>query len=112
MSMEPGHGNPVADFERLAAERAEARYLLRLYVSGMTPRSSQAIERTRAICDEFLSGRYDLEVIDIYQQPELAKSDQIIAVPTLIKREPLPQCRLVGDLCDKERVLIGLKLDK
>lgn len=86
------------------------KYLLRLFVTGMTPRSTDAISKLKTICDEQLEGRYDLEVIDIYQQPELAKEEQIIAVPTLIKELPLPLRRLVGDLSDRERVLIGLGL--
>jgi circadian clock protein KaiB len=103
-------GDSTADYERLLATSEGERYLLRLYVSGMTPRSSAAIERTKAICEEHLHGRYELEVIDIYQQRDLARSDQIVAVPTLIKRLPPPLRRLVGDLSDKERVLIGLDL--
>lgn len=74
--------------------------------------STEAIERTKAICEEYLHGRYELEIIDIYEQPTLAKGDQIIAVPTLVRRLPLPLRRLVGDLSDKERVLLGLDLKK
>jgi circadian clock protein KaiB len=86
------------------------RYLLRLFVTGMTPRSTDAIAKLKTICEGQLEGRYDLEVIDIYQQPELARQEQIIAVPTLIKELPLPLRRLVGDLSDRERVLVGLGL--
>jgi circadian clock protein KaiB len=86
------------------------RYVLRLYVTGMTPRSARAVENLRAICDEYLNGRYDLEVIDIYQQPGLAKGEQIIAAPTLIKKLPLPMQRIIGDMSDRERVLFGLQL--
>ena len=89
---------------------AAERYVLRLYVTGMTPRSAQAIKNLQAICDERLAGRYDLEVIDIYQQPVLTKGEQIIAAPTLIKRLPLPMRRLVGDMSNRERVLLGLDL--
>ena len=92
------------------AEPAPEKYLLRLYVSGMTPRSTAAITRIKAICEESLEGRYDLEVIDIYQQPELARGEQIIATPTLIKKLPVPLRRLVGDLSDKDRVLVGLDI--
>lgn len=85
-------------------------YVLRLYVTGSTSRSLRAIENIRRICNEHLEGRYDIEVIDIYQQPSLAKDEQIIAAPTLIRKLPLPLRRLVGDLSDEERVLFGLDL--
>jgi len=86
------------------------RYILRLYVTGMTSRSSRAVSNLRAICDEYLEGRYDLEVIDIYQQPVLTKGEQIIAAPTLIKKLPLPMRRIIGDMSNRERVLAGLDL--
>ena len=85
-------------------------FLLRLFVTGMTPRSTDAIARIKAICEEFLDGRYDLEVIDIYQQPEAARGEQIVATPTLIKKLPPPLRRLVGDLSDRDRVLLGLDI--
>jgi circadian clock protein KaiB len=85
-------------------------YVLRLYVAGMTPRSARAIANIKAICGEHLAGRYDLQVIDIYQQPTLAVGDQIIAVPTLIKKLPPPLRRIIGDLSDLERTLVGLDL--
>jgi circadian clock protein KaiB len=94
----------------LAAEPTPQPYLLRLFVSGMTPRSIEAISRIKEVCQEHLAGRYELEVVDIYQQPLLAKAEQIIATPTLIKERPLPLCRLVGDLRDTQRVLRGLDL--
>ncbi len=93
-----------------APEPGRARYRLCLYVAGMTPRSSRAVANIKEICEEHLQGRYTLEVIDIYQQPALAMDDQIIAVPTLIKRLPLPLRRLIGDLSDRDRVLAGLDL--
>jgi circadian clock protein KaiB len=86
------------------------RYILRLYVTGLTSRSSRALINLRAICDEYLDGRYDLEVIDIYQQPVLAKGEQIIAAPTLIKKLPLPMRRIIGDMSNREHVLLGLDL--
>ena len=96
--------------ERAAhAPRAE-RYALRLYVTGMTPRSARAVENLRAICDDYLDGRYDLDVIDVYQQPVLTKGEQIIATPTLIKTLPLPMRRIIGDMSNRERVLLGLDL--
>jgi len=78
----------------------------------MTPRAGRAIENVRAICDELLEGRYDLEVIDVYQQPALAKGEQIIAAPTLIKKFPLPLRRMIGDMSNRERVLEGLDLGR
>ena len=77
------------------------RYQLRLYITGTTPRSTLAIANIRALCDEFLPGHYDLEVIDIYQQPKEAALEQIIAAPTLIKELPTPPRRLIGDLSDR-----------
>jgi circadian clock protein KaiB len=97
-------------FEALANTRHEAHYSLRLYITGMTPRSTDAIAAIKAICEEYLFGRYDLEVIDIYQHPEQAKAAEIIVSPTLLKRLPLPLRRLIGDLSNRERVLIGLDL--
>jgi circadian clock protein KaiB len=95
---------------RAARRRQPPRYVLRLYVTGTTQRSGAAIANVRRTCEEHLAGQYDLEVIDIYQQPALAKGDQIIAVPTLIKQLPPPLRRLIGDMSDTERVLMGLDL--
>ncbi|MDD5266053.1 MAG: circadian clock KaiB family protein [Methylococcales bacterium] len=89
---------------------APEHFVLRLYVSGATPRSAAAIANLREICETHLMGRFDLQVIDIYQQPELARDQQIIAAPTLIKQLPLPLRRLVGDLSKEERVLVSLDL--
>ena len=88
----------------------QEHYVLRLYVTGMTARSRRAIENVRSICEAYLRGRYDLEVIDVYQQPVLAKGDQIIAAPTLIKQLPLPLRRIIGDMSSTDRVLLGLDL--
>jgi circadian clock protein KaiB len=79
-------------------------------VAGSTRKSQDAIRNIKKICEEELKGRYDLEVIDIYQQPELAKKEQLLAAPTLIKRLPLPLRRLVGDMSNKERVIVGLEI--
>lgn len=87
---------------------SDARYVLRLFVAGMTPRSRRAIENLRRICDGPLAARVDLETVDIYQQPHLAELHQVVAAPTLLKLEPLPQRRLIGDLSDEVRVLRGL----
>jgi circadian clock protein KaiB len=93
-----------------SAESGAARYVLRLYVAGMTPRSRRAIENLRTVCEEHLHGRYELDVIDIYQQPTLAKGEQILAAPTLIKKLPLPLRRVIGDMSSTERLLVGLDL--
>jgi circadian clock protein KaiB len=87
-----------------------SRYFLRLYVTGQTARSMQSVENLRAICEKYLRGRFDLEVVDIYQQPAMAAAGQIIAAPTLIKSMPLPLRRLVGDFTDQQRVILGLDL--
>ena len=93
-------------------ERAAARYALRLYVAGLTPASTVAVSRVKEVCEECLPGRYDLEVVDIYQQPQLAAKAQIIAVPTLVRELPGPLRKLIGDLSSKERLLVGLGLEK
>lgn len=97
-------------FEKALKMKGKDKYVLRLYVTGMTPASTRAIENLRAICEEHLKGRYKLEIIDIYQHPNLAKGEQILAAPTLIKKLPSPLRRFVGDLSNKERVLLGLDL--
>ena len=87
-----------------------AKYLLRLFVTGASTRTATAISNLRRICDEELSGSYDLEIIDVQEQPELAEDERILATPTLIKSLPLPLRRVIGDLSDKEKVLLGLEL--
>ncbi len=89
---------------------APAHYVLRLYITGTTPASSRAIEKVKSLCEEHLHGRYELEVIDIYQMPALAKDHQIIATPTLIKVLPAPLRRFIGDLSKAEKILVGLDL--
>ncbi len=96
--------------EAMPAPRTEERYILKLYVTGLTSRSARAIENVRTFCQKHLQGRYDLQVIDIYQQPDLASREQLIAVPTLIKKLPLPLRRLIGDMSDEARILVGLNL--
>ena len=86
------------------------RYVLRLYVTGLTPRSVRAIENIKAICEEYLAGRYDLEIIDIYQHPEQAQEAQLVVAPTLIKELPAPLRRFVGDLSETEKLVVGLDL--
>jgi circadian clock protein KaiB len=86
------------------------RYVLRLFITGTTSRSSRAIANLRRLCEERLHGEYDLEVVDIYQHPAAAQEHQIIAAPTLVKMLPLPLRRIIGDLANEERVLAGLGL--
>ncbi len=100
------------DFEAILAHRDGDRYRLRLFVTGMTARSIRAISNLKAICEEWLPGRYDLEVLDIHQHPEMAREQDVIAAPTLVKELPPPLRRLIGDLSDSERVLAGLGLEK
>ena len=89
---------------------APQTYILKLYITGMTTRAARAIENLRLFCDKHLAGRYELQVIDVYQQPELTRTEQIVAVPTLIKKLPLPLRRLIGDMSDEQRVLVGLDI--
>lgn len=100
----------AAQLAAAATAAAGRRYVLRLFVAGMTSRSRRAIENIRAICEARLPGRYDLLVIDVFQQPDLAREEQIIAAPTLVKKAPPPMRHLVGDMSDAERVLAGLDL--
>ncbi len=97
-------------FEELLRRSKDEKYILKLYITGMTPRSTRAIENLRSVCDEYLKGRYELEIIDIYQHPNLLAGEQIIAAPTLIKKLPVPLRHIVGDLSDKDKVLLGLDL--
>jgi circadian clock protein KaiB len=99
---EPGTDTPAGDPQK--------SYVLRLYVTGTTARSARAITNMRRICEEHLNGRYELEVIDLYQHPSAAKENQIIAAPTLVRLLPAPLRRIIGDLSDRERVLIGLEI--
>jgi circadian clock protein KaiB len=85
-------------------------YELRLYVAGQSPRSVRAIENLRLFCDEHLAGRYSVEVIDLTVNPTLARGDEIIAVPTLVRKLPQPIRKIIGDLSDTEKVLVGLQL--
>ena len=98
------------ELEQPGSHFRQAKYVLRLYVSGSTLKSARAVENIKRICEQHLKNRYDLEVIDIYQQPNLARDEQIVAVPTLIKRLPPPVRRLIGDLSNTKEVLFGLDL--
>ena len=96
----------------LTAEKKGDKYVLRLFVAGISPKSRNAIENLKNILEENLKGQYELDIIDIYQQPIFAKEDQIVAAPTLIKELPPPLRRFIGDMSDKERILLGLNLKK
>jgi circadian clock protein KaiB len=87
-------------------------YHLRLYVAGQSPKSVRAVENLRQVCEEYLPGRYTIELVDLIQDPQRARSDEIIAVPTLIRKLPEPIRRIIGDLSDTEKVLIGLQLSE
>jgi circadian clock protein KaiB len=100
----------TAALPRAAKAQAKAHYVLKLYVAGVTPNSDAAIRSVTEICEIHLKDRYTLEIIDIYQQPTLAKGEQIIAVPTLIKKLPLPLRKLIGDMANRNKVLVGLDL--
>ena len=102
--------NSFAAFEKASARSKPPKYVLQLFVAGATPMSVRALANLREICEEHLHGRYQLDVVDVYEEPGLAKADHIIAIPTLLKRLPAPLCRLVGDLSDRQRVLTGLRL--
>ena len=107
--------NSTGDFEAQLAKKpakTSESFVLRLYVAGSSSKSVRAIQNARQLCDEYLEGRYTLEVIDIFQQPSLAKDDQIIAVPTLIKKLPAPLRRFIGDLSDRKVLIVGLDLKR
>jgi circadian clock protein KaiB len=96
--------------EAVGRDSGSQPYVLRLYIAGLTPRSQEAVRTITRICEEHLAGRYDLEVIDLYQNPVLAKGEQIIAAPTLIRQLPLPLRRVIGNMADEDKVLVGLDL--
>jgi circadian clock protein KaiB len=86
-------------------------WLLRLYVAGQSPKSLHALGNLKQLCEEHLAGRYEIEVIDLVEHPSLARSDEILAIPTLVRRLPEPLRKIIGDLSDTERVLVGLRID-
>ena len=108
--LDPGTQAALAEFEALVESLAAPKFVFRLFVSGTTSRSTAAITSVRRICEQYLPGQYELEVIDIYQQPEETRKAQIIAAPTLIKELPFPAQRFVGDMSNAERILVGLNL--
>ena len=99
------HSEPSAPLQP-----ASATYLLRLYVAGQTPKSVLALRNLKAICESHLQGRYEIEVVDLLVNPQLARGDQILALPTLVRRLPEPIKKIIGDLSNTERVLVGLNL--
>lgn len=103
----PGIGRQL---ERLLEKSPKGTYVLRLYVAGGTPQSTRAVANIKAICETCLKGRYELEVIDLYQRPELARGEQIIVAPTLVKKLPPPVRQLIGDMSETWRVLLALNL--
>ena len=100
------------EFSEVAKRCDKEVYVLQLYIAGMTPNSKKAVENIKKICEGYLIDRYELEVIDIFQQPALAAKEQIIAAPTLIKKHPYPLKKLIGDMSNTEKVLAGLDLMK
>lgn len=96
----------------MAREAESNRYTLRLYVAGRTPKSLVAIANLNKICEEYLEGRYKIEVVDLMENPQLARDEQILAIPTLVRRLPSPMRKIIGDLSNTERVLVGLDLRK
>ena len=107
-------GDTAARFEETVKnrQRHRAEYVLRLYVTGSTPRSLKAISNLKRVCEEYLHDAYDLQVIDIYKDPDAAREEQIIAAPTLIKRLPAPLRRFVGDLSNTQKLLTGLGINE
>jgi len=94
----------------MSPKKKEDHWNLRLYVAGTTPKSVAAISNLRRFCEENLAGRYTIEVIDLLENPKLARTDQIVAIPTLVRKIPAPMKKIIGDLSDRERVLVGFDL--
>jgi circadian clock protein KaiB len=112
-TQDKGADDSAAKFEKLLTDANKIeRFVFRLYITGNTIRSSQAIANIRAVCEDYLAGRYELEVVDIYQQPKAAAREQIIAAPTLIKKLPAPVRRLIGNLSDRAKILVALNLTR
>ncbi|HET9086559.1 MAG TPA: circadian clock KaiB family protein [Acidobacteriaceae bacterium] len=109
---ESAQDSTLEEFERLVSALAMPTYHFRLYVSGNTPRSASAVTNVRRICDQYLAHHYELEVIDIYQQPKETKAADVVVVPTLIKELPLPVQRFVGDMSKTEKIVVGLRLGR
>ena len=103
-------GDVTGEYEAALGNRGNEKYVLRLYIAGNNHRSQAAVENVKKICEEHLKGRYELEIIDIYQDRTRNRDDLILAAPTLIRKLPLPLRRVIGDMTMKERVLVGLDL--
>ncbi len=110
MRTDPGNKSTTAEFEKALNRTGDGQYVLRLYLTGSTIRSNRAVTAIKILCERYLKGRYDLEIVDLRQHPDRADAAQIFALPTLVKVLPLPSRRLVGDLTDPDRVLIALDL--
>lgn len=104
------HGDTLKKAKKTVRRDFGGKYILKLYVAGITPRSTKAILNIKQICREHLEGRYELEIIDIYQQPILARGEQIVAIPTLIKKLPPPLRKFIGDMSNTEKILVGFDL--
>lgn len=106
-----GKGAPASALNGGArSARIPKAWDLRLYIAGQTPRSLAALANLKEICEKHLAGRYEIQVIDLVQNPQLARGDQIVAIPTLVRRLPPPLNKIIGDLSNTERVLVGLQL--
>ncbi len=97
-------------FEQRLASGDKERYILCLYIAGLTPRSTLAVERIRAICERHLAGRYELTIVDLYLQPEAARQAQVVVAPTLVKNSPTPVRLFIGDMADEKKILAGLNI--
>ena len=100
----------AVDGDGAPAPEADAVYELRLYVAGQTPKSVTAFNNLKRLCEEHMPGDYSVEVVDLLENPRLAKDDQIVAIPTLVRKLPAPVCKIIGDLSNTERALVGLQL--
>jgi circadian clock protein KaiB len=100
----------IGDLDRYKKNSRAGAYVLRLFIMGASPNSIRAVENIKAICGKYLKGRYQLEIVDIHQQPQLAEGENVIAVPLMIKKTPYPERRIIGDMSDTERVLKSLDL--
>ncbi len=107
---EPRAKDSTRNFERAVAEPPKGIYRLKLYITGSTPRSVSAIQNIKRICEQRLKGRYELEVVDLYQHPEAATRDSLVVAPTLVRRLPLPLRTFIGDMSQTEKILVGLDL--
>lgn len=107
-----GLGKPPSEAPRAEQQNVSDVWDLRLYIAGDSPKSKTALANLRRLCESYLDGKYHIEVVDLKRRPELAKADQILALPTLIRKIPEPMKRLIGDLSNAERALVGLDLPR